>query len=77
VKRIRGDEPIGVVIHICTETTQGNSMYLSLSQTSKNIMFFFLSFILFLLQNWRTRGQNRFCGGIETGGKEEVVGKKG
>jgi hypothetical protein len=42
VRRTGNDEPIGVIIHTCMETLQGNS--LSLSQTSKNILFFFLSF---------------------------------
>jgi hypothetical protein len=39
------------------------SVELSLSQTSKNAMFFLLSFIFmfFLQQNQRTRGQNSFC----------------
>jgi hypothetical protein len=55
------DEPIGVVIHICMETTQGNHVQLSLSQTSKNTMFLCLSFMFFLLQNQRRGGLNRFC----------------
>jgi hypothetical protein len=48
VKRTGRDEPTGVVIHICMETTQGHSLcsYL-LSQTSKNAMFLFLSFMVF------------------------------
>jgi hypothetical protein len=36
--RTRNDKPIGVVIHICMETTQGNSLcnylYLKLAKTS-------------------------------------------
>jgi hypothetical protein len=35
------------------EISQGNSLC-PLSQTSKNVMFFFLSFVFFLLQNQRT-----------------------
>jgi hypothetical protein len=38
VKKTRGGESIGVVIHICMETTQGNSLcnylYLKLAKTS-------------------------------------------
>jgi hypothetical protein len=40
MKKIRGDKLIGVIIHTCMETLQGNSLY----QTSKNDMFFFFSF---------------------------------
>jgi hypothetical protein len=72
VKKTRGDEPIGVVIHICMETTEGNSLctylYLKLAKTS-----FFL-FIFFLLQNLR-RSDGSAEGG--TCGSREVVGKIG
>jgi hypothetical protein len=34
---------------------------LPLSQISKNVMFFFLSFTFLLLQNQRTGGQNTVC----------------
>jgi hypothetical protein len=43
MKKIRGAKPIGVIIHIYMEISQGNS--LPLSQTSKNVI---LKFILFL-----------------------------
>jgi hypothetical protein len=60
VKRIRGDEPIGVVIYVIMEISQGNSpcsyLYLKLVKTS---WFSFLSFIFFLLQNQRKGGRNR------------------
>jgi hypothetical protein len=49
---------------------------LSLSQTSKNIMFCLLSFMFFPLQNWRTRGWNRVCLEVEgstEGRRGEVV----
>jgi hypothetical protein len=54
-------------------------VYLSLFQTSKNVMFFFLSFIFFLLQNQRTGGWNRSCKGedIDTSWRGEVEGKGG
>jgi hypothetical protein len=55
MKKNRGDEPIWVIIHIYMEISQGNSLcsYLYLKQ-AKNVIFF-------LLQNWRTRGQNKSC----------------
>jgi hypothetical protein len=40
-------------------------------------MFFFLSFMFFLLQNLRTGGRNRLWEGeVGTGGKVEVVGNR-
>jgi hypothetical protein len=79
VKRTGRDEPIGDVIHTCMETTQGNSLcsYLYL-ELAKMLCFSFLSFIYFLLQNWRTGWQNRFGGGgqvVSTSGSREVAGK--
>jgi hypothetical protein len=43
-------------------------MYLSLPQTSKNAMFLLLSFMIFVLQNWRTEDRMQ-------GERREVVGK--
>jgi hypothetical protein len=34
-----------------------------------------VSFFFFLLQNWRTGGQNRSWGGVDISGSEEEVGK--
>jgi hypothetical protein len=65
VKRIRGDGPIGVIIHRYVETIQGNSLCSYLFQTSKNVIFLFLSFMVFLLLNQRTGEWNRFCGGMQ------------
>jgi hypothetical protein len=66
VNRTGRNEPIGVAIHIYMETTQGisllGSLYLKLAKT---VMFLFLSFMFFLLQNLRTGEWNRFCGGME------------
>jgi hypothetical protein len=50
----------------CNTQVHGNntrnlSVYLSLSQSSKTTMFFLLSLMFSVQQNWRTRGQNRFC----------------
>jgi hypothetical protein len=80
VKRSGRDEPIGVVIHICMETTEGISLssYLYL-KLAKMPFFFFIIFYIFLLQNWRIGGWNRFCLGVfvvfSTSGRREVVGK--
>jgi hypothetical protein len=78
VKRTSTDEPVGVVIHICMETIQGNSLcsYLYL-KFAKNAMYLLLSFMYFLLQNQRTRGQNRFCPvrRVGIGGKRLMVEK--
>jgi hypothetical protein len=64
VKRTGRDEPIGVVIHIFMETTQGNTLcsYLYLKLVKMPYFCFYL-LCIFLLQNWRTGGWNRFCGG--------------
>jgi hypothetical protein len=49
MKRTRGDEPIGVVIHICMETTQGNSLcsYLYLELAKISHFSFYLSCFFF------------------------------
>jgi hypothetical protein len=44
---------------------------------SKKATFFLLSFMFFLLQNWRTGGQNRFCPEVEVGGLGECFGTRG
>jgi hypothetical protein len=56
VKRIRGDEPVGV-IQICMEIPQGISLcsYRYLKQAKMSCFFLF---IFFLLQNQRTGGLN-------------------
>jgi hypothetical protein len=55
----------GRTIWGCNTYMHGNTrnfpVLLSLSQTSKNTMFLFLSFMFFLLQNLTTVGWNRFC----------------
>jgi hypothetical protein len=47
MKKIRGDKPIGVIIHIYIETSQGNSLcsYLYLKQVKTS--HYFLSFLFF------------------------------
>jgi hypothetical protein len=67
MKKIRGDKPSGVIIHIYMEISQGNSLcsYLYLKQAKMS----FLIFFSFLLQNWRTGGENRSCMGGGTIGR--------
>jgi hypothetical protein len=73
VKRIRGDEPIGVVIHRCMEISHGNSLcsypYLKLAKMSC------FSFTFFLLQYWRIGGQKKYWAGVAPlGGKWQGKG---
>jgi hypothetical protein len=58
---------------MCRNNTRNFPVYLSLSKTSKKAMFFLLSFMFFLLQNWRTGGQNRFAW---RPGKEVILGEE-
>jgi hypothetical protein len=77
VERSGRDEPIGVVIHICIETTQGISLcsylYLKLAKTPC-FSFAFLYFFFYKIgeQEGRT-GSARW--GVDTGGSGEVAGK--
>jgi hypothetical protein len=48
MKKIRRDKPIGVLIHVSMEISQGNYFYLEQAKMS-----FFSS------KNWKTGGQNR------------------
>jgi hypothetical protein len=52
------------------------SIQLSLSQTSKNAMFFLLSLMSSLQQNWRRR-QNRLCMEAKRVRGREEVGQRG
>jgi hypothetical protein len=65
VKRSGRDEPCNTQVHV-----RNLSVELSLSQTSKTAMSSLLSLMFSLQQNWRIRGQNRFC----PEAREEVVG---
>jgi hypothetical protein len=80
VKRTGRDETIGVVIHICMETTQGNSLcrylYLKLAKTS------WLSFYTLCIFFYKIREQKGGTdsapvgkGWISTRWKREMVGK--
>jgi hypothetical protein len=62
MKKIRGDEPIGVLIHIYLEISQGNPC-VAIFISNKQYMLLFLSFLFIILQNWRTRGLCRSCPG--------------
>jgi hypothetical protein len=64
VKKSDREEPIWVGIYMCMEATLGISVQLSLSQTSKNAMFFLLYLMFSLQQNQRTR----FCPEVQGGG---------
>jgi hypothetical protein len=57
MKKNRGDEPIGVMIHIYTEISQGNHLcsYLYLKQEKKASFFIFSS----------TKSENRSCLGVQ------------
>jgi hypothetical protein len=68
VKRTRADESTGVVIYICTETTQGNSLcsYLYL-KLEKNVMFFF--FYLLSSFFYKIEEQEGGTGPVCAGGK--------
>jgi hypothetical protein len=61
MKKNKGDEIIGVIIHIYMEISQGNSLcsylYLKLAKMS------FFSFLYFPLQNRRISERNRSCWG--------------
>jgi hypothetical protein len=55
MKKIRGDKPVGVVVHICKDILQGNSLcsYLYLKQVKMSC----ISFYLFLV--FSTKSENR------------------
>jgi hypothetical protein len=71
VKRYGRDEPIWVAIHKCMEATLGISLYSHLYLKLAKMLSFLLSPMFSLQQNWRTRGQNRFC--LEGGGQSGEV----
>jgi hypothetical protein len=75
VKRTGRDEPIGVIIHTCMETTQRISLYsYPYLKLVKTPCFSYYHFLFFLLQNWRTREWNGFCPEAGVGcGKGEVA----
>jgi hypothetical protein len=74
MKKIRGHEPIGVIIHIYMEIPQGNSLYnyLYLQQSKISTFFSFPS----------TKSENRKAEqflsreGVGTSGRGELLGKE-
>jgi hypothetical protein len=65
VKRTRRGESIGVIIHICMETTQGNSLcsylYLKLAKMS---CFFFYPVCFFFYKIGEQEGGTGYAGGV-------------
>jgi hypothetical protein len=63
MKKMRGEKPVGVIIHIHMEISQGNSLYryitLYMSQTIKNVMFSF-----FYLLSTSTKSGTGSVGGV-------------
>jgi hypothetical protein len=78
MKKIRGNKPINVIVHIYMEMPQGNSLcsYLYLKQAKMS--FFFLLFF-FLQQTQRIGGGNRSfpVGRVSTSGRGDVEEKVG
>jgi hypothetical protein len=70
VKRSVKDEPMWVAIHKCIETAIGISLYSYFYFKLAKIVYLSYHLIYFLFkENWRTRGQNRFC--LEVGRGQE------
>jgi hypothetical protein len=55
VKRPGRYEPILVVIYICMEIAQGISLYSYLHLTLAKMLFFFLSYMVFLQRNLKNK----------------------
>jgi hypothetical protein len=55
------DEPMWIAIHMCMEAMLRISLYSYPYLKLAKMLSFILSLMFFLQQNWRTRGQNRFC----------------
>jgi hypothetical protein len=66
VKRIRGDEPIGVVIYIIMETLQGislcNYIYLKLAKMS---CFFLIFYLFYSTKSENRRAEQDWGGGVQ------------
>jgi hypothetical protein len=75
MKKMRGEKPVGVIIHIHMEISQGNSLYryitLYMSQTIKNVMFSFF----YLLSTSTKSGTGSVGGGGWHQWEGEVVQK--
>jgi hypothetical protein len=64
----RDDEAMWVAIPMCMEAMVGISLYSYLYLKPAKTLSFLLSLMFSLQQNWRTRGENRFCLGAEVVG---------
>jgi hypothetical protein len=78
MKTIRGDKPIGVIIHLYKEISQRNSLcsYLYLKQAKMSCFSFYpFSFFMYIIgeQEGRTSPAQGWKAG--TSGKGEVLGK--
>jgi hypothetical protein len=63
-----------VAIHKCMEAVLAISLYSYLYlKIAKKTMYFLLSLMFSLQQNWRTRGQNRFCSEVAGRGHKQCV----
>jgi hypothetical protein len=75
--KIRGDNPIGVMIPIHTEISQGNPHVANF--TSKRLKCHVFPFLLLFFTIWRTGGWKKSCPGARAGtnGRCEVMEKGG
>jgi hypothetical protein len=76
MRKIRGDKPVEVIIRTCMEIPQGNS--LCLSQTSKNVIFYFFTLFFFSskkLENRRAEQVLPGRGRAGTSGREKMLVK--
>jgi hypothetical protein len=74
------DEPIGVIIHICMETTQGISLYsyLYLKQKHHVFLFYILCFFFYRIKEQEGRtGSAVVWRHIGNRGREDLGGRKG
>jgi hypothetical protein len=74
MKKNRGDEPIGVIMHIFMEMSQGNSLcsYMYLKQTKLSCF----SFHLFFFFLYKIREQEGRTGGAWHQWKRGVIGER-
>jgi hypothetical protein len=78
VKRTRGDEPIGAVIHICKEISQGNSLcsYIYLKLANHHVfLFIFYLFSSTKSENKRVEQVPPEVGGFGTSGRGVMAGE--
>jgi hypothetical protein len=73
MKKIRGDKPVGIVIHIYREISQGNSLCSYLRKLKCcSICFIFSSFVFYKIRKQESRtGPSR--GRADTSGRGKVL----